>query len=279
MNVNVAPKTTEFTVTPLTGSIGAAVRGMDVARLYDAMFARLRAAFLDHCMLVLPEQFVTPETQLAFAARWGEISITPMLTTYVEGYPGLLRLFNRGKAELVTEKLALGFLVPGEAAGDHHTGGERASGDGRRHDVVQPVPVLRPAVAHDEAHARGLRASSSACAWAAPTATGRHARAVHPIVRTHPETGRKALYVGHPRDGADDRRHDCRGKPAAARLPLRAFGPTPTTSIATCGKQGDVVMWDNRCTMHYAIHDYGTQRAPAGALTKKGGGCSDRRPF
>src|SRR5436189_6263478 len=103
MNVNVAPMTTEFTVAPLTGSIGAAVRGVDIARLDDAMFERIKAAFLEHCMLVLPEQFVTPETQLAFAARWGEISITPMLTTYVEGYPGLLRLFNRGKAESVTE--------------------------------------------------------------------------------------------------------------------------------------------------------------------------------
>ena len=80
MNVNVSAKATDFTVTPLTGAIGASVRGIDLANLDDTTFARIKAAFLQHCMLVFPQQFLEERAHLAFAARWGEISITPMLT-------------------------------------------------------------------------------------------------------------------------------------------------------------------------------------------------------
>jgi taurine dioxygenase len=270
MNVNVVPKTTEFTVTPLTGSIGAAVRGVNVANLDDAGFAKVKAAFLAHCMLVLPEQFVTPETQLAFAARWGEISITPMITTYVEGYPGLLRLFNRGKAESVTENWhsdssfqekppAITILAAKELpamGGDtiwcnQYAAYERLS-DGMKkmlHGVRARFCGARLARTHGH--------------------QGDIPEQYHPIVRTHPETGRKALFVGHP-----DTCTNLENMTVAESRPLLDFlyahSVQPDTMYRHMWKPGDLLMWDNRCTMHYAVHDYGTQTRNMHRVTVKG---------
>jgi taurine dioxygenase len=270
MNVNIAPKTTDFTVTPLTGAIGAAVRGADIARLDDATFAKIRAAFLEHCMLVLPEQFVTPETQLAFASRWGEISITPMVTTYVEGYPGLLRLFNRGKAESVTENWhtdssfqerppAITILAAKELpamGGDtiwcnQYIAYERLS-DGMKkllHGVRARFCGARLARTHGH--------------------QGDVPEQYHPIVRTHPETGRKALFVGHP-----DTCTNIENMTVAESRPLLDFlyahSVQPDTMYRHMWKPGDLLMWDNRCTMHYAVHDYGTQVRNMHRVTGKG---------
>jgi taurine dioxygenase len=270
MNVNVVPKTTKFTVTPLTGSVGAAVRGVNVANLDDAGFAKVKAAFLAHCMLVLPEQFVTPETQLAFAARWGEISITPMITTYVEGYPGLLRLFNRGKAESVTENWhsdssfqekppAITILAAKELpamGGDtiwcnQYAAYERLS-DGMKkmlHGVRARFCGARLARTHGH--------------------QGDIPEQYHPIVRTHPETGRKALFVGHP-----DTCTNLENMTVAESRPLLDFlyahSVQPDTMYRHMWKPGDLLMWDNRCTMHYAVHDYGTQTRNMHRVTVKG---------
>ena len=78
--------------------------------------------------------------------------------------------------------------------------------------------------------------------------------AVHPLVRTHPVTGRKALYVGH-RENASIEGWT---KQESDRLMefLYAESVTPDNFYRHQWSEGDLVMWDNRCTMHYAVHDY-----------------------
>jgi taurine dioxygenase len=82
--------------------------------------------------------------------------------------------------------------------------------------------------------------------------------AVHPIVRTHPETGKKALYVGHAETA-----QQIEGMSKEESRPLLDFLYTHSTNPDNFYRHmwqvGDVVMWDNRCTMHYAVHDYGDQ--------------------
>jgi taurine dioxygenase len=79
----------------------------------------------------------------------------------------------------------------------------------------------------------------------------------HPIVRTHPETGRRALYISRPVDTLTR----FEGMTAAESLPLLNFlyqhSVQPDNVYRHHWQNGDVVMWDNRCTMHYAVHDYG----------------------
>ena len=80
--------------------------------------------------------------------------------------------------------------------------------------------------------------------------------AVHPLVRTHPETKRKALYVGH-----KDTAQQIDGMTPQESRPLLDFlydhSTQPDNIYRHMWQKGDVVMWDNRCTMHYAVHDYG----------------------
>ena len=81
----------DIDVKPLTGSVGAAIRGADIGTLDDTAFAVIHRAFLDHCMLTFPGQHIDDKGLLAFAQRWGDVMMTPMLT-YLDGFPGILRV-------------------------------------------------------------------------------------------------------------------------------------------------------------------------------------------
>ena len=91
----------------------------------------------------------------------------------------------------------------------------------------------------------------------------------HPVVRTHPETGRKALFVGHP-----DTCTNFENMTVAESRPLLDFlyahCVQPDAMYRHMWKPGDLLMWDNRCTMHYAVHDYGTQTRNMHRVTVKG---------
>jgi taurine dioxygenase len=77
----------------------------------------------------------------------------------------------------------------------------------------------------------------------------------HPIVRTHPETARKALFLGPTRSATIE------GMTKAESFPIPDFlynsSTLPDNIYRHRWQNGDVVIWDNRCTMHYAVHDYG----------------------
>jgi taurine dioxygenase len=80
---------------------------------------------------------------------------------------------------------------------------------------------------------------------------------LHPVVRTHPETGRKALFVGHPGDTMR-RLEDMTPEESRPLIEyLYGHSTKPDRVYRHHWTEGDVVMWDNRCTMHYAVHDYG----------------------
>jgi len=93
--------------------------------------------------------------------------------------------------------------------------------------------------------------------------------AVHPLVRTHPETGRKALYITH-----TENLLRVEGWTREESLPLLEYlynhSIGPDNLYRHMWREGDVVMWDNRCTMHYAVHDYGNQDRALNRVTLKG---------
>jgi taurine dioxygenase len=249
---------TNLDVTPLTGSIGAAVRGVGLADLTDRQFDTIRSAFHTHCMLVFPDQHLSVDEHVAFAARWGPFSTSPFVK-YLDDHPGVLQLYNLGKTKAVTENWhydstflpeppsmtilsAREIPVGGDTMWSNQYAAYEALSDGMKHLLD------------------GLRAEFAGTRLAKRVGReGEAPSALHPVVRTHPETGRKALFVGHPGDTM--RRLEAmtieESRPIIEYL--YAHSPTPDRVYRHRWSAGDVVLWDNRCTMHYAVHDYGEQ--------------------
>lgn len=270
--MNIKPsssKTSNVTVTPLTGAVGAAIHGVDLANLDDAAFAAIKEAFKEHLTLVFPQQFLEPKPQLAFAQRWGEVSITPMLT-YVEGFPGLLQLENKGKDKTPTENWhydstfverppALTILAAKDLpamGGDtmwcsQYLAYDRLSSGMKQMLEGKKARFCGARLAKARGHAGEIPAY------------------YHPVARTHPDTGRKALFVGHPETCTNfEDMTEAESRPLLDYLYKHSTQPDST--YRHMWKPGDVVMWDNRCTMHYAVHDYGMQVRNMNRVTVRG---------
>ena len=249
---------TTLDLTPLSGHIGAAVRGVDLAALTDSEFASIRQAFLDHSVLVFPGQNLAVNDHVAFAARWGEFSTSPFVQ-YLPDHPQVLPLRNLGKANAVTENW-------------HYDSTFLPQPPSITILSAREIPVGGDTMWSSQYHAYetlttgmqrlldGVRAEFAGTRLARRLGEDTEVpTCLHPVVRTHPETGRKALFVGHPGDTM--RRFE--DMSAEESLPLITYlyehSTRPDRVYRHRWADGDAVMWDNRCTMHYAIHDYGEQ--------------------
>jgi len=265
------PKTKSLQITPLTGSIGAAIDGVDLSNPIDsATFETIHQAFLDHCMLVFRGQHLDPKAQIAFGRMFGELVQQNPLLKDTTGYPELVQVTKIPKETASTEawhydscytpvppKISLLSAIKVPRGGDtmwcnQYVAYERLS------------PALQRMLDGVRVKFVGLRLGRMMGADLKDLPT-----AVHPIVRTHPETGRKALYVGH-RETAQT----LEGMTYAESRPLLDFlyehSTQPDNIYRHMWEVGDLVMWDNRCTMHYAVHDYGEQERVLNRITLKG---------
>lgn len=258
-----------MTVTPLTGAIGAKVEGTRLdANLTDEDFSKIQEAFLKYCVLTFPGQFLTPDEQAAFARRFGEPIVTAMLKG-LDGNPEIVQIADVKKETTATE--AWHFDAPWEvqppkisilSAVTVPQGGDTMwSNQYRAYERLEPG--LRKTLDGLTGHYKGNR-----LARMMNVAPEDIPETTHPLVRTHPETGRKALYIGHTdnvsihgwnRDLSD-----------TVINYLYAHSTSPDNLYRHRWTEGDVVMWDNRCTMHYAVHDYEDQKRVLNRVTLKG---------
>jgi taurine dioxygenase len=251
-----SPSTIE--VKRLAGSLGAQVDGLDLdAPISDDVMEALRSAFLEHCVLVFPGQEMGPEAHVALAARWGELHVMPR--GHLEGNRHVIVVDPKGSKAGRTdtwhtdvsfqEKPPMAsFLLARELPS--------AGGDTMFANQYLAYESLTPAMRH---LLDGLEAVHTGAAFARLAGTDESAapRAVHPVVRTHPETGRRALYVN-----AVFTSH-FEGMTLEESRPLLhwlyAHCSQPNLTFRHHWRKGDLVMWDNRCVQHYAIHDYGSE--------------------
>ncbi|MGB5756728.1 MAG: TauD/TfdA family dioxygenase [Acidimicrobiales bacterium] len=249
---------TALDLTPLTGHVGAAVAGLNLAALTDAEFDEVHQAFLDHSVLVFPGQHLSVDDHVVFAARWGSFSTSPFVQ-YLPDHPQVLPLRNLGKANAVTENwhydssflpqppsitILSAHRIP--VGGDTMWSGQYHAYETLSEGMKRLLDGVRAEFAGTRLAKRiGKESDVPSC--------------LHPVVRTHPETGRMALFVGHPGDTM--RRFE--GMTEEESLPLIEYlyehSTKPDRVYRHRWTEGDVVMWDNRCTMHYAVHDYGEQ--------------------
>jgi taurine dioxygenase len=249
--------TTRVEVQPLSSAVGAAVTGVDLhSPLSDEDFAVVHQALLDHCILVFPDQHLDAEQLDAFGRRFGEPLVVPYLTAHqVQGYPAVLRVTNMGKAGTLTENwhfdsayfeapppiAILAAQVLPEVGGDTMWANQYAAYDALSDTMKHLLTGLRAAFTGTKVDDDGQRYD---------------VETFHPIVRIHPLTGRRALAIGRiesvPR---------IEGMTEEESRPLLSFlyqhASRPEFVYRHRWSPGDVAMWDNRCLLHYAIHDYG----------------------
>ncbi|MDX1650342.1 MAG: TauD/TfdA family dioxygenase [Myxococcota bacterium] len=247
----------ELDLTRLSGALGAEIRGVDLAEVTDGLFARIHRAFLAHHVLVFRDQKLTPEQQIAFGSRFGTLHVHPIVP-HLPGHPPILPIVNRGKRRTITEVWHSDVTFearPPMASLLYALELPEAGGDTMFANQHRAFERLSPGM---QRLLEGLRAVHTGRGLAAVTGKGddwREHGQLHPVVRTHPETGRKALFVNRGFTVAFEDMTPPESRPLLDFLVAHATAPDLVDRHRWL--PGDLVMWDNRSVMHYAVHDHG----------------------
>jgi taurine dioxygenase len=264
-----------FDVRPLSPNLGAEIRGVDLAEdVSDEIFAAIYRAWLRYQVLLFPPLDLPPGRQVQFARHFGEVQIHVMNQYHADGYPELYRLSNLDehgkpngrhpdKGTLVWHTDGSWRRVTGQATIIYgevvpETGGETHFADMYgAYERLAPAWKLRIAnlrAVHNLDFSRTRRHGEDPM-------TEEQRKAVppvdHPIVRTHPETGRKCLFLGDHAESVVGMPYD-EGRELIDELNRLAIHPDLT--CAHRWTPGQLIVWDNRCTMHRATpYDPATQ--------------------
>jgi len=254
-------------VIPTGAALGAQVRGVDLRNLDAAAFARLMQAWHDHSVVLVRDQQLSDDDLIAFSRRLGELDWAPIQENgrrFVEGYPEIYIVSNvkvngepigsLGDGEAVWHTDMSYLDVPPKASMLYAlevppTGGNTSFCT--MYGIYEALPaVLRARIAglkikHDGTYNSGGYVRQGVTATDDPlTSPG----AVHPLGCTHPNTGRRMLYLGRRRNAyllglalADSE---------ALLDELWSFVDRPQFAWEHVWRVGDLVLWDNRCTMH-----------------------------
>jgi taurine dioxygenase len=271
-----------MTVEPVSGTVGAVVRGVDLSEPLDqAMVTTIRRAFLAHHVLFFHDQALSPEDQLRFGRYFGELDTHP----FVEGtdaHPEIIEIitepddvlnFGGGWHSDVTflEEPDLGSIlyaidVP-PFGGDTLFANQHAAYEALSETMKGLLDGL---VARHSAGPQYAEGGYSTLSKSMKTKSADLAGGVvcHPLVRTHPETGERALYVNPSFTvGIEGMRLD------ESMALLGYLFNHMVREPFTCRfrwAQGSVAMWDNRSVLHYALFDYRGHRRRMRRITVKG---------
>jgi taurine dioxygenase len=255
-----------ITATPIAGALGAEIDGVDLAAdLAAETVAEIRRAWLEHLVVFFRDQALAPEELLAFAKRMGEPVEYPFVKG-IEGFPEIITVsklpnetVNFGgiwhSDTVYLEQPPMGTMLVAREVPPY-------GGDTMWANMYAAYETLSPGMQDLLADLRAV--NSSALADVSKTredrirdrgeADDREYVAEHPVVRTHPETRRKALYVNVA--------HTVRfvGMTEGESQPiLRYLFEHSTRPELTCRfrwRVGSLALWDNRCAMHNPINDY-----------------------
>lgn len=257
---------------PLSPALGAQISGVDLSRdLTGEQRNVIERALLDHQVLFFRDQPITPQQQARFAAHFGDLHIHPIYPNVPE-QPEVLILDTavtdvRDNAIWHTDVTflptpALGAVLSAKQVPAY--GGDTlwASGIAAFEALSRPMQMLLDGLTatHDFTRSFPLeRFGNTAEDLARWEETRRKNPPLsHPVIRTHPVSGRKALFVN---DGFTTRINELEAAESEAILKLLfAHGTRPEFTLRWRWQANDVAMWDNRVTQHYAVDDYRPQR-------------------
>lgn len=245
-------------VTRFGAPLGAIVSGVDVRDVDDTGWHDINRLFLEHKVLAFPGQQLTPEDQMAFARRWGELIAHPYAG--MKEYPEIIELKNFGKRKDVNQHWHSDMtynVEPPKFTMLYALEAPSIGGDTAFSNQVLAFEELSAGLKEVLA---GLEAEHTAANLAATVYqkdTAEAPRATHPVVRTHDETGEKALYVCR---AFTDRFTGWSRRESRALLEfLFEHSVREEYQARHRWQPGDLVMWDNRAVLHYAVHDHGEE--------------------
>ncbi len=264
-------------VTPIVPALGATLSGVDLARVSDAQFAEIHAALIAHQVIFFTGQQLTRENLLAFARRWGEPQAASESSFgKLEGFPEIDVLdYDASRPPYVTQELwhtdftgrerptmgsVLYALEVPEAGGDTLWVSLAAAYDALSDRMKHYLAGMRAEHRTIKAFGDDIRSQL----WKDAAGKQRFeqikqlAPVDHPVIRTHPVSGRKALFVN---EGYTTQLLGVNRKESHAVLEfLFDHLRTPEFQLRHHWRKGDLVVWDNRITQHYAVADYRERR-------------------
>ena len=262
-------------IQPVSPHIGAEVIGADLSQpVGDNLFRELHQAWVDaDGLLVVRDQQITPEQQIAFSRRFGELASAgdnPIIQKYaLPGYPEIFRVSNKkqdgeplGREDAGTYWHADGTwqTFPSKASILYGIEIPRVGGNTMFADLYQAWETLTPTLQRMIESLQAVHAMANAGGTSFEREfTGKGdivaaKTAVHPLVITHPDSGRKALFVNR---GYTAQIVGLNRAESDALLGfLFQHSTAPELVYRHSWRPHDLVIWDNRCTAHYAIPDY-----------------------
>ena len=264
-------------IRPLSDDIGAEIRGVDLSRpMRDEDFAKVYQAWLDHLVLLFRDQHLTDPQLIAFSRRFGQLDLAPIPghgRAFVEGLPEMFvvsnvvengrRIGSLGDGECLWHTDMAYAEIPPKASCLYALEVPDAEGDTgflNMYAAYETLPqslrrrIKGQAIKHDMQYTLdGLdRDGGEPLAQARARDTfdvARLAGRSHPIVRTHPETGRKALYLGR-RQNTCVVGHSIEESEDLLEALWAQVDDYGRVTWRNRWRPGDVVIWDNRCVMH-----------------------------
>lgn len=274
-------------VRPIAGALGADVGGVDLCRpLDDSTFAEILEAFHRYQVIFFHGQSLTPEQHLALSRRFGPLSRSPYIK-HMDEYPDIIAVLKEADERKIStfgnawhsdfsflEEPPMGSLLYARDVPDH-------GGDTLFADMYAAYEALSPGLRRMLDGLKAIHTGKPYGVGGVP-ADLRVSRSIgiernnreadrevaHPVVRVHPATGRKALFVNAIYTTRFQDMTAAESRPLLDFLFAHATQPEFTCRLRW--RPGDLAVWDNRCTLHYAVNDYDGQRRLMHRTTIKG---------
>jgi taurine dioxygenase len=264
-------------VRPVAGALGAEVSGVDLARpLSNSVADEIRRAFVEYLVLFFREQSLMPEQHIAFSRLFGPLSRMPYIK-HMDEHPEIIAVLKEADERKIStfgnawhsdfsflDEPPLGSALYAREVPSH-------GGDTLWANMYDAYEALSPGM---QRMLNGLRAMHSGRPYGRSGVpkdlkTSRSIQierenpdadreVAHPVVRVHPESGRKALFVNSIYTTRFEDMTEAESRPLLDFLFQHCLRPEFTCRFRWAS--GSLALWDNRCTLHYAVNDYDGQR-------------------
>jgi len=273
-------------IIPLSGSLGAEIYNIDLTLITSKNFIEIYKAFNEHQVIFFHNQNMNPEIFLNFAKKWGEMHHHPFMKS-LENYPDILEILKTeddSKAfgnvwhtdQMFTE-------VPAKCTILYSLEMPEVGGDTLFTNLYEAYNKLSSGLKHMLENINALNIGDKQPSIGGQSRKDRHdgtmsnmqvkdpgkvkTESMHPVIRTHPDTKKKALFIGGHTSQFENMTLE-ESQPLLNYLKKHITRPEFTCRFRW--KVGSVAIWDNRCTLHYAIDDYSGYRRKMHRITIKG---------